>query len=216
VEQDVIHAGAAGLAVDLTHEDLDLVGFHLLGEDRGERLRVGVGEVARLHVLAAVLVAAEIGQTDPRDPELLELAVLPHPRERDRVVDLADLVQGGAGVLRDEQESVDVLHADHRSAACDALVRVVRAILHQLLGSDVGHEAHDARSCSTVVTAAATSASATSADPPAVTVSTTGKIPRAASGPPVAASSSAASINASTATRSASSKESPSRHRFFK
>ena len=67
----------------------------------------------------------------------------------------------------------------------------------------------------TARTAAATSSSVDSVAPSEVTVMTTGKMPRARSGPPVATSSSAASINASTATRSPSSWVSPGRHRFF-
>ena len=61
------------LAVDLAHQHLHLVRLHLLGEDRGRCLRVGVREVPRLHVLAPVLVAAQVAR-DPRDPQLLELS----------------------------------------------------------------------------------------------------------------------------------------------
>ena len=38
VEQHVVEGGARGAAVDLAHEDLDLVGLHLLGEDVRQRL----------------------------------------------------------------------------------------------------------------------------------------------------------------------------------
>jgi hypothetical protein len=54
VEHHVVKRGAGHVAVDLPDQDLDLVWLHLLGEDRGERLRVSVGEVARLDVIAAV------------------------------------------------------------------------------------------------------------------------------------------------------------------
>src|SRR6185436_7977975 len=161
-------------------------------------LGVRVGQVASLDVLAPVLIATEVREADACDPELLELRVLPDPGEGDPVVDLADLVQRGTGVLG------------------DALVGVLGPVLHELLGSDVRHEAHDAlRSCSTASTAATTRSSGTSCDPSAVTVIAIGQIRRMESGPPVAASSSAASINASTATLSPSSRVSPGRHRFL-
>ena len=83
VEQHVVDRAARGVAVDLAHEDLDLVGLHLLGEDVREGLGVGVREVARLHVLAPVGVAAQVGEADARDPQVLELAVLARrPRTR--------------------------------------------------------------------------------------------------------------------------------------
>src|SRR3954454_9589153 len=217
VEQDVVDRRAAVVTVDLAHKKLDLVGLHLLREDRGQRLRVRVGEVSCLHVLSPVLVAAEVGEPDARDSELLELRVLPDAGERDLVEVLVDLVQPHSRVPSEEQQAFGVFQSDHRAAARDALVRVVRAVLHQLLGSHVRHEAHEAalRSASTASTAEITSASGTSLAPTAVTTTMIGHRPRVASGPPVAESSSAASISASAATRSAASRSRPGRHRFL-
>src|SRR5437016_3947556 len=201
VEQDVVDARCPRSPINLADHDLDLVGLHLLGEDGGERLRVRVGEIASFDVLAPVLIAPEIRESDARDTELLELGVLADSGECDPVVDLTDLVQGCAGVLGDEQQPICELEPDHRAAAGDALVGVVRPVLHELLGSHVRHEAHDAlRSRKTASTAATTWSSGTSCDPSTVTVIAFGQIRRMESGPPVAASSSAASISASTAT----------------
>ena len=132
------------LAVDLADEDLHLVRLHLLGEDRRQRLGVGVGEVPSLDVLSPVGVPTQVREPDAGDPQILELAVLADAGERDPVVDLADLVQGRAGVLGDEQQPVRVLEPDHRASARDALVRVLRPVLHHLVGRDVRHERHQA------------------------------------------------------------------------
>ena len=109
VEEQVIHLGLGGVLADLGHQYLDFVRLHLLREDRGERLRVRVRQVACLHVLAAVRIAPQVGQTDAGDPQILELAVLADAGESDVVVDLADLVQRRGGILGDEQESVRIL-----------------------------------------------------------------------------------------------------------
>ena len=145
----------AGRLPDLPHQDLHLVGLHLLGEDRRQRLGVRVGERLRVHVLASVGVPAEVGQADPRDPQVLELAVLAGAGERDAVVDLRDLVQRGAGVLREEQQAIGVLHGHHRLPASDALAGVLGAVLHELLGRDVRLERHQLapRPCSSAIMA---------------------------------------------------------------
>jgi hypothetical protein len=44
-----------------------------VGEDLAQHLGVGVGEAAGVDVLAAVLVALEVGVADARDPQLVEL-----------------------------------------------------------------------------------------------------------------------------------------------
>ena len=85
-----------GVLADLGHEDLHLHRLHLVGEDLSEDLGVRVGQAAGVDVLAAVLVALEVGVADAGDAELVELVVLADPRERDAVVDLAHLVQRGA------------------------------------------------------------------------------------------------------------------------
>ena len=121
IEQDVVDPDVPALPVDLADHDLDLIGLHLLGEDGGERLGVRVGQVASLDVLAPVLIATEVGEADACDAELLELRVLPDAGEGDPVVDLADLVQRGAGVLCDEQQPVRELEPDHRASTGDAV-----------------------------------------------------------------------------------------------
>ncbi len=61
----------------------------------------------------------------------------------DAVVELGDLVEGARGVLGHEHDPVGALDRQDRLAACDALARVVRAVLHELLGRDVvRHRAH--------------------------------------------------------------------------
>ena len=65
-----------GGRADLGHADLDLVGLLLLGEDRAERLRVGVGQRAGGDVAPVVGVAAQVGQPDAGDAQVLVLVVL--------------------------------------------------------------------------------------------------------------------------------------------
>ena len=101
----------AASSPDLGHEDLDLHGLHLVGEDLAEDLGVGVGEAAGVDVLAAVLVALEVGVADAGDAELVELVVLADPGEGDAVVDLADLVEAWRWVLGDDEDAVGVLTA---------------------------------------------------------------------------------------------------------
>ena len=89
------------------------------------------------------------------------------------------------------RDAVGVAQHHHRAAAGDALARELGAILHLLLGGNVERHAHNASR--TVVVTSATSVLVSWRTPAAVAVITTGKIARARSGPPVAASSSAAS-----------------------
>jgi hypothetical protein len=124
---------ALGGRTHLGDADLDLVGLGLLGENRPQGLRVGIGQPSRRHVGAVVGVAAQIGIPDAGDPQVLELVVHADGSERDAVVDLGDLAQA-LRVLRDEDDAPVVLQHDDRAAAGDALARVVGLVLHQLLG----------------------------------------------------------------------------------
>src|SRR5207249_7960176 len=115
---------------------------------------------------------------------VLELAVSTHPRERDPVVDLRDLVQGCAGVLREEQDPVRVLQGDHGPSAGDPLAGVLGPILDQLLGRNVGLPGHQDPAWLTMASKAPrTSVSGTSTTPSAVMVFTEGKMPRIGLGP---------------------------------
>jgi hypothetical protein len=125
---------ARRVCADLGDDDLDLVRLRLLREDGAEGLRVDVGERAAGHVRAVVCVPAKVGVPDPCLSQVFELVVFPDGRERDPVVDLTDLVQRGRGVLRDEQDAVGVGEHDDAATAGDALARIVRAVLHDLLG----------------------------------------------------------------------------------
>ena len=134
--------GLVRLAAHLRDEDLDLVRLHLVGEDLAERLRVRVGDAVRGDVLAGVLVPLEVREPDPADLEALELVVLADARERDAVVELADLEQGAARVLGQQQDAVGALERDQAATAGDALPGVVRPVLHDLFGRDVERLAH--------------------------------------------------------------------------
>src|SRR5436190_2272861 len=78
----------------------------------------------------------------PCDAELVELAVATDARERDAVVDLADLVQGVRRVFRADEDAVVVSETSQRSPASDALARVVGTVLHHLLRRDVERHTH--------------------------------------------------------------------------
>ena len=75
------------------------------------------------------------------DTQRIELVVTANATERDAVVDLADLAQGGARVLSNQHNAVDVAHADQGSAASNALAGKVSLVLDQLFRRDVktGH-----------------------------------------------------------------------------
>ena len=128
---------------DLGDEELHLVGLlATAGEDRAERLGVGVGQPPAGDVAPVVGVAAHVGQPDARDAEGLELVVAADRGERDPVVDLGHLVQCLGRVLGDEQDAAGVLDHDHRTSSTDALAGEVGPVLHLLLGRDVERHAH--------------------------------------------------------------------------
>src|SRR5699024_281594 len=191
----------------LGDHDLGLQGFGLGGEDRTHRLGVGIGQGAGVHVCAVVGVAAQIRVAHARHPQVLELVVLAHGGETDPVIDLADLVQGTGGVLGQERDAFVISEHHHRPATGDPLAGEVCPVLHQLFGRDVeglGHAREFLSGSAWISSAtAASSAGGTVAAPWSPTVFTTGSICRAGSGPPVAVSSSAASIRACMATRTA-------------
>ena len=137
------HLVLRAVLTDLGDEDLDLHRLHLVGEDLSEDLGVGVGQAAGVDVLAAVLVALEVGVADAGDAELVELVVLPDPRERDAVVDLAHLVQRGAAVLGGDEDALGIEDGDGAAAPGDALPGVVGPILHHLLRRDVEGHRHE-------------------------------------------------------------------------
>jgi hypothetical protein len=141
---EAVELVVGSLVPDLGDEDLHLVGLVATGgEDRAERLGIGVGEAASGHVTPVVGVAAHVGQAYARDAEVLELVVATHGREGDAVVDLAHLVQRLGRVLRDEQDPVGVLDRDDGAPAGDALAGEVGPVLHQLLGRHVERHAHE-------------------------------------------------------------------------
>src|ERR1700728_5193343 len=101
-----------------------------------------------------------------RHPELVVLVVLADPPEGDPVVDLADLVQGAGRVLGHHGDAHVVGGGDEGPTAGDALLGVLRPVLHDLLRRDVVGHAHTARSACLRATSApkrsATSSSGTS------------------------------------------------------
>ena len=92
---DAVELGRLGLAemCDLGHAQLDLVGLGLLGEDRAERLRVHVRQLAAGDVTPVVGVAAGVGELDAAAPQVVELVEPADRGEPDPVVQLADLLQ---------------------------------------------------------------------------------------------------------------------------
>ena len=203
VVQDVEQLVTLRRVADLGHKDLDLVGLHLVGEDLAERLRIGVRERPRGDVLPRVRVPLQVGVPHARDLEHLELVVLADARERDVVVDLADLEQRARRVLRHDHDAVRGFERDEAPAAGDAFPRVVGAVLHDLLRRHVeGHRHSPAPSSgppSSAVARRATSSSGRERYPSASITATVGKMRRTRSGPPVAVSSSAAANSDRTA-----------------
>ena len=105
VVEHVVELGVIVVTVaDLGNEQLDLVRLHLVREDLVQRLGVGVRELLGAHVLAGVRVALEVGKADAGDAEQLVLAVEADGRERDAVVDLADLGERARRVVGDDQD----------------------------------------------------------------------------------------------------------------
>ena len=80
-----------------------------------------------------------------RDPQHLELVVLADGRERDPVVDLADLRERARPVVGDDEHAGRALECHEAATAGDALPRVIRAVLHHLLGRDVERHVHGLR-----------------------------------------------------------------------
>jgi hypothetical protein len=120
-----------------------------VGEDLAEDLRVLVRQTPRVDVIAAELVALQVGGAHTGDAQLVELVVPAHAGERDPVVDLA--------------------------ATGDALAGVVGLVLHRLLGRHP--ERHRHRGCASAAMAAkraASSSSATRWKPSVVIVATVG------------------------------------------
>ena len=60
-----------------------------------------------------------------------------------RVVDLTDFTERLRCVLGDDDDPVDVAQRSERPTPCDALARVVGAVLHHLFGGDVKRHGHD-------------------------------------------------------------------------
>ena len=153
VEGDPVYLVGLRCRPDLGDHDLDLVRLGAVGEDRAQELRVPVGQAAGRHVGPVVLVAPHVGVADPGDAQVLVLVVPAHRRERDPVVDLADLVQRTGRVRRDEQDPRVVLDHDAVAAACDALARVVGLVFHRLFWRHVERHRHrwDPYSCGRLV-----------------------------------------------------------------
>src|SRR6266540_3494351 len=111
------------------HRDLQVLGGDgpLAAVPEGpDRRTHAAPQVPVLPVVVAEVLGELLGR--PADPDIALF------------VDLADLVEGRAGVLRHEQDAVGEFHRHHRPPSGDALAGVVRAVLHELLGRDVGLE----------------------------------------------------------------------------
>ena len=142
---DVVELVGMVAGAELGHQDLDLERLHLVGEDVAEILGIEVGQGAGVDVLPAVGVALGVGVAHPGHPQLVVLVVLAHPAEGDAVVDLADLVQGAGRVLRHNGDA-QVVGGGHQGATPgDALLGVLRPVLHHLFGGHVVRHAHQTR-----------------------------------------------------------------------
>ncbi len=95
VIRDAVELGRLGLAVvgDLGHTQLDLVGLGLLGEDRAERLRVHVGQLAAGDVTPVVGVTPGVRELNAPAAQVVELVEPADRGEPHPVVELADLLQ---------------------------------------------------------------------------------------------------------------------------
>ena len=140
-----VHLVGLGRVPHLGDDDLDLVRLGLLGEDRAEGLRVGVGQRPPGDVTPVVRVAPQVGEAHAGHPEVLELVVLADRGEGQPVVDLAHLVQRGRAVLGHHEDAVGVGQDDDAAAARDALAGEIGAVLHQLFWRDVERGRHGRR-----------------------------------------------------------------------
>jgi hypothetical protein len=161
VVEDVEHLVGLGSESHLGHQDLDLEWLDIVGEHVAQHLGVVVGQAPRVDVVAAELVALEIGGANASNTKAVELVVLAHATERDAVVDLAQLAECAARILGDEHDAVVVPGRDHGAPPGDALAREVGPVLHHLLGSDVERHAH--RECTSAAIRSKTPASSSSA-----------------------------------------------------
>ena len=147
---------------------------------------------------------------DTGDLQHLELVVLADAGERDAVVDLADLVQRARRVLGDDDDPVGRLQRHQAAAPGDALAGVVGPVLHHLLGRDVERHAHrpapSSRPPSWASARRSMSSSGSIRNPATSITAIVGKMRRTRSGPPVAASSSAAANSDRSARSTASSR----------
>ena len=126
----------------LRDQNFDLQRLELLTEDGTQALRVAVGQGSRSHVLTAVHVPREIGMSDAGLAQILELAVFAGAGKRDAVVNFRNLVQGGTGIVGDQQHAVRIFHRDDGPPLGDAFLGILRLILHHLLGRDVVRQRH--------------------------------------------------------------------------
>ena len=113
-----------------------------MGEDLPEVLRVDVGQAAGVDVLSRVRIALQIGVAYTGDAKLVVLVVLAHARERDPVVDLAELAQCARRVLRAQQDAVGIGERQCAAAPGDSLARVVGAVFHHLFWRYIKRHAH--------------------------------------------------------------------------
>lgn len=94
----------------IDHQNLDLERLHLAGEDGAEHGRVLVGQALAGHIFPGVGVSLLVGVADPRLPKIL-LVDLSDAAKGDSIVDLGDLAQVGAAVLRQHDHPTIVLES---------------------------------------------------------------------------------------------------------
>ena len=75
--------------------------------------------------------------------QILELAILPCPGKRDVVVDLGNLVQRCTGIIRGKQDPIRIFQDNDGASLGDALLGILRLVLHHLLGRDVVRQGHN-------------------------------------------------------------------------
>ena len=133
LERDPVDLVVRSRFADLGYDDLDLVRLRAVGEQRSEQLPVPVGEPAGGYVAPVVLEPGRVRIPDAGLAQRLELVVPADRRERDAVVQLAELPQRSRRIGGHEEDAG--LAADHDAAADlrDAPAGVVRLVLHHLL-----------------------------------------------------------------------------------
>jgi hypothetical protein len=98
----MVHFVLVGRFAHLDHQNLDFKRFGIARKNGSNRFGIRIGQRFGRHILAAIGIPLDIGETNPSPAQIFELTVLANPCKCNAIVNFRNLAQRRTRILGGE------------------------------------------------------------------------------------------------------------------